>query len=832
VTIGAAPVRRRRRLRLADVPVGAKLGVILVVPLLALVGLTAVGLSVYAAQVGRVGDLRAHIVAGADVGALIDGLQRERLAAARLLTQPAKPPGAPAGPTNQSAEPAAVISSRAAYLAQALRTDQAIHRYRGRYPAAAAGQPAPAGQVGPAGSRELRIRASLDALPTLRSRTVAGGPNEPASTLLFEYRRVIDDLVAERQIVAEEPALAEVTTDTRAVALLVAAKADVADAQVTVVRALGDGTVTPAEQQSLVAARGAYAENLRRFGETAPPDWRGRLDRALADPRIAAADGLAVAVTLAAPDEPLRADARAIDLGARSIDLGSVQLDALRSVEESADRATADAVTRARDAANRTIIVCIAVVLLVLAFSVALAALVARSMAQSLRLLKAGAWRVAYERLPHAVTTFQSPDAAASLSAQLISAAGDTVPVTGRDEIGQVAEAFNAVHREAVRAAAEQAALRTGVSTVLINLARRSLRLVDGLIEQLDVAERDETDPDRLALLFRFDHLVTRMRHANDSLLVLAGSDAARVRSDPVPLFDLLRAAQSQIEHYQRIEYGRIERDVAIGPDAVDAVVHALAELLDNATRFSPAEQPVFVDGRRTGDGATVQIADRGTGLPDDALELLNERLANPPALDVADSRTMGLAVVSRLAHRYGITVELRPAPAGGVVAVMRLPAELVCVTAPPDPLARPVPDPLERLVMDPPTAGTFPMLPRPLERAPALPGGEPLEIPVPRVELSTPRVAVAEGEVVEDAELVEDEEAGPLPRRTPKTPRSAARRSANAAAHDDPMSRDAAVVEPDEVRALLSSYQRAMDRFGRPPVRKGERPPEEGSPN
>jgi hypothetical protein len=240
----------------------------------------------------------------------------------------------------------------------------------------------------------------------------------------------------------------------------------------------------------------------------------------------------------------------------------------------------------------------------------------------------------------------------------------------------------------------------------------------------------------------------------------------------------------------------------------------------------------VFVDGRRTGDGATVQIADRGSGLPDDALETLNQRLANPPALDVADSRTMGLAVVSRLAHRHGITVELRPAPGGGVVAVMRLPAELVCVAAPLGPLARPVPDPLARLVMDPPPAGTFPMLPRPLERAPALPGGEPLEMPVPRVELPPPRVEVAEGEVIEDAELVEDEEAGPLPRRTPKTPRTAARRSTNVVPGDDPVSRDGAVVEPDEVRALLSSYQRAMDRFGRTPGPRVERPPEEGSPN
>src|SRR5205823_1572447 len=147
------------------------------------------------------------------------------------------------------------------------------------------------------------------------------------------------------------------------------------------------------------------------------------------------------------------------------------------------------------------------------------------------------------------------------------------------------------------------------------------------LIEQLDDAERDEADPDRLALLFGFDHLATRLRHANDSLLVLAGSDAGRVRRRPVALLDLLRAAQSQIEDYTRIEFGRVDDDVSIAPHAVDAVVHLLAELFDNAAHFSPADRPVFVSAHRTGDTSTtgpdggavvVRIADRGGTLAAD----------------------------------------------------------------------------------------------------------------------------------------------------------------------------------------------------------------------
>ncbi len=259
-------------------------------------------------------------------------------------------------------------------------------------------------------------------------------------------------------------------------------------------------------------------------------------------------------------------------------------------------------------------------------------------------------------------------------------------------------------------------AQRAEVSAMFVNLARRSSRLVDALIERLDHAEADEADPDRLAQLFDFDHLATRMRHANDSLLVLAGSDASRAREHPIPLLDLLRAGQSQIEQYKRVEYGQVDNDVAIAPDAIDAVVHVLAELLDNGTRYSPAERPVMVEGRRTGDGATVRITDNGIGVGD-GLDMFNARLAEPPELGVAESRSMGLAVVSHLARRYGLTVRLQAEPAGGTAAIVELPPELVRFVAP-------VPSP--RL-------SEFVVLPRPLERSTALPGGEPLEVPIRR---------------------------------------------------------------------------------------------------
>ncbi|WP_433614785.1 ATP-binding protein [Dactylosporangium sp. CA-139114] len=283
-------------------------------------------------------------------------------------------------------------------------------------------------------------------------------------------------------------------------------------------------------------------------------------------------------------------------------------------------------------------------------------------------------------------------------------------------------EEFQVVRQEAARAVAEQAALRAGTSAAVIGLARRSQRLADELVHHLDTAERDEADPDRLGQLFALDHLATRIRHDNQRLLVLAGADTGVGRRDPVSLLDLLRAAQSRIEDYPRIEYSMIAPDVHVAPDAVDDVVHVLAELFDNATRYGPPDRPVLVEGRREGATAVVEVADRGPGLDRQRLAELNARLADPPPLDAAEAHRTGLAVAARLAARHGLTVTLRPPPSGhGLRAIVQLPATLVLDT--PAPAA------------DPPAARRLP--PRPFERGQALPGGEPVDIPHPRSTLA-----------------------------------------------------------------------------------------------
>jgi hypothetical protein len=226
-----------------------------------------------------------------------------------------------------------------------------------------------------------------------------------------------------------------------------------------------------------------------------------------------------------------------------------------------------------------------------------------------------------------------------------------------------------------VRTAAEQAQLRASVATMFVNLARRSQILVDRLIGHLDRLERGEEDPDRLAELFQLDHLATRMRRNDENLLVLAGADSTRIQREPAPLMDVLRAAQSEVEHYTRIEFGMVDRDIEIAAHAVNDMVHLVAELLDNATAFSPPDSAVVVEARRLGDRAALLVEDRGIGVSPDQLAELNDRLANPPMVDVAVSRMMGLVVVARLAARHGVKVELRPARERGTLADVTLPA-------------------------------------------------------------------------------------------------------------------------------------------------------------
>ncbi|MFI9244073.1 nitrate- and nitrite sensing domain-containing protein [Streptomyces sp. NPDC053086] len=246
-----------------------------------------------------------------------------------------------------------------------------------------------------------------------------------------------------------------------------------------------------------------------------------------------------------------------------------------------------------------------------------------------------------------------------------------------KNEIGEVGQALNTLQRAAVEAAVKQAELRSGVSEVFVNLARRSQVLLHKQLTLLDSMERRTEDTDELADLFRLDHLTTRMRRHAEGLVILSGAAPSRQWRRPVQLMDVVRAAVAEVEDYERIEVRRLPRVAVTGPAVAD-VTHLVAELLENATVFSPPHTAVQVIGERVANGFTLEIHDRGLGMTAEALLDANLRLAETPEFELSDTDRLGLFVVSRLAQRQNVRVSLQPSPYGGTTAVVFLPDPLL----------------------------------------------------------------------------------------------------------------------------------------------------------
>ncbi|MEX5711227.1 nitrate- and nitrite sensing domain-containing protein [Parafrankia sp. FMc6] len=307
----------------------------------------------------------------------------------------------------------------------------------------------------------------------------------------------------------------------------------------------------------------------------------------------------------------------------------------------------------------------------ILVLSVVISLLVASPMISQLRRLRGGALDVANERLPSVVDRLHRGEPVD------IDAESFPVPATSKDEIGQLAEAFATVHEVAVRTAVEQAAMRKSIEDTFLNLARRSQALIHRQLKIIDALERKETDPDELEELFRLDHLATRMRRHAEDLIVLSGSKPARGWRRPVPIKDVVRGAVAEVEDYTRVKVLPITGG-AVSGHAVGDVIHMFAELIENATSFSPPHTPVQVAGHPVSNGFVVEIEDRGLGMNPEEIDALNNRLANPPPFDLSTSERLGLFVVSRLAERHDVQVRLRPSPYGGTMAIVLLPATLL----------------------------------------------------------------------------------------------------------------------------------------------------------
>jgi signal transduction histidine kinase len=302
-------------------------------------------------------------------------------------------------------------------------------------------------------------------------------------------------------------------------------------------------------------------------------------------------------------------------------------------------------------------------------------ALIGHSLISPLRRLQSDALEIATVTLPARVAAAAAGTEAGEETEGTVVV--EPVGVRSTDEIGRVARAFDQVHAEAVRLAGNEAQLRGSLNAMFISLSRRSVPLIDRLARMIDSMEQNEDDPNRLGNLFAIDHLVTRMRRNSENLLVLAGEEPVRKWTDSVPLADVTRAAAAEIEQYSRVALS-VQPGVTVSGQAAADVVHLLAELIENATLFSPQQTQVRVTVMElTTGGVLVEIRDDGVGVSATRLDDMNWRLENPPALDVSVSRHMGLYAVSHLAARHGIRVKLRPGTPKGLSALVWLPGTL-----------------------------------------------------------------------------------------------------------------------------------------------------------
>jgi methyl-accepting chemotaxis protein/anti-sigma regulatory factor (Ser/Thr protein kinase) len=637
--------------RLRDLPIWSKLGLIMIVPTLATIIVGTNGLISHTDTHNNAQRARVLALLSDASGELVHHLQDERASAVMLL----------------GASGSDEIESRVgSYTGIQGKVDEAQAEYQRH-------------RTGltdlPAGFRSTlsEIGGRLSGLPQLRSRVAAGelGLADASAS----YEELINGLINIRDSSAQLSGEAVLGDRMRAAASIARTKEFLSRQRVVGHEVLIRQAYHPHLRTAFIGTQTGQQQAQEQFNAVATAAERALLEQNLDGPDVRQSilfqdylDSLE-GEQLGTP--PWDADAWDAVMAAHA--------NLLREIERQLDEQVVIDATALRDAVIQRLLIETGALLAMLLLAILFAWLVARSMAQSLRELRHGALEVAQYGLPQAVARLRDPALSTQLSpVQVASQIAEPLPVRSKDEFGQVTEAFNAVHLEAVRTAAEQASLRSSVATMFVNLARRSQILVDRLIGHLDRLERGEEDPDRLAELFQLDHLATRMRRNDENLLVLAGADSTRVQREPASLVDVLRAAQSEVEHYTRIEFGVVDRDIEITAHAVNDLVHLVAELFDNATAFSPPDSVVTVEARRVGDRCVLYVEDQGLGLSHEQLADINERLATPPLVDVAVSRMMGLVVVSRLAARHRVKVELRRRAEGGTVADVTLPASLL----------------------------------------------------------------------------------------------------------------------------------------------------------
>ncbi|MFJ4777660.1 nitrate- and nitrite sensing domain-containing protein [Streptomyces sp. NPDC088762] len=634
-----APHDRGPRLRLRPATVRAKIVSLLMVPVVSLLALWAFATVSTAQDVARLSRVqRADTEIRTPVAAAITELQAERRAAVRLLADPAADPGA-------------------ALDQQVRRTDAAVRRLRlgDRNTVADSG-----GYRSDIVVRLGAFVADAEALGAAR-KDIAGRRATPEAAYEI-YTRVVDSALAVGGSLTggEDAALGP---DSR-VLLEFARAAELLSREDALLAAPGQRTAETLRQltgtiESRRALTAGAAGDLPAAQQAA---WQS-VAKSAAYAELTAAEDRAVALGTAkeARGAPTGWEAAHAAIGA-----------SMREIEEAAHAAAAHRADPFAEGALSPAGAAVLLGLAAVAASLVISVRIGRALVVELVSLRNTALEIAHRKLPHAMERLRAG------RADEIDVDAEAPPgPPADDEITQVGEALATVHRAALSAAVERAELASGVSGVFVNLARRSQVLVHKQLTLLDSMERRADDPNELGDLFRLDHLTTRMRRHAESLIILSGAAPGRAWRMPVPLTNVVRAAVSEIEDYPRVEVRRLAEAAVVG-GAVADLTHLLAELIENATQFSPPHTKVAVSGEPVGAGYVLEIEDRGLGMGRESLNDANRRIEQSEALDLFDSDRLGLFVVSRLSARHGVKVHLRTSPYGGTTAVVLMPNSML----------------------------------------------------------------------------------------------------------------------------------------------------------
>ncbi len=665
---GARPGRPSSRFRLRNWRVRWRMLALVIIPTVTAIVLGGFRVGAARDTAGNFAQVSQLAALSGDVTALANAIEDERdLTAGYIAARQAGGTAAAAGIFRQLSAQYAVTTSRLAAM-QAAAT-----------------------QIGPAYPAVARTdlafaQSRVAALPSLRGLVDSEFLPLP---MIADYSEVVASLLTFDNQIATGNSSAQLAQTVVSLSALVQLEDAVSQQRAILYATLLQGQFGPGALSALTAEQSAQASSLATYqtaasalpayqpgpGFSATLNEEQQFNNEVAGPDVDAAQSIEqVSVVNGGNGQPLppsAAPAWFAEMTTTLNDIRGVESDELASI-----RAQADTLHQGATSSERlTVLTVLILLLLVLAFTV----VVARSLVLPLRKLRADALDVAGHRLPDIVQRL-SQDASESVEIEPIG-------VDSTDEIGEVARAFDRVHGEAVRLASEEAMLRANLNAMFVNLSRRSQTLIERQLGIIESLEQGEQDSSRLSSLFRLDHLATRMRRNSENLLVLAGHEAPRKWTQPVPLVDVLRAAISEIEQYDRIMLS-VEGGLVIAGRAASDVVHLVAELVENATTFSREGTPVRIAGQVLASGGVlVEVVDEGLGIPEQELAHANWRLDNPPVIDVAVSRRMGLFVVGRLAARHGIRVRLRQAASGGLSALIWVP-ETVAETSPAAPFS------------------------------------------------------------------------------------------------------------------------------------------------